>query len=109
MFCSGHGAGLSPCSLYLYGVLCHHGTSAGEGRYTLDVLRQNPFGGASSAGVTGSGSGSGGERSLQIDDETVGSVRHGDVFRHSNGTGKEPSDDRCAYLIFYRRAALART
>ena len=56
-------------------------------------------------GVTG---GSGGEACLHID-ETVSSVRHEDVFGHGNGNSKERSDDRCAYLLCYRRAALART
>lgn len=39
---------------------------------------------------------------LHIDDETVSTLRHGDVFwRHDN----KRVDDRCAYLLFYRRTA----
>ncbi|KAH9981757.1 hypothetical protein BJV74DRAFT_778415 [Russula compacta] len=82
----------------LYGVLYHHGVSAGGGHYTLDVLHPNRDGGAQ-----GSGSG---EAWLHIDDETVSAVRHEDVF---GGHDNERADDRCAYLLFYRRAAPART
>ena len=28
------------------------------------------------------------------------------LFGHGHGNGKERSDDRCAYLLFYRHAAL---
>lgn len=97
-----------PARYTLYGVLYHHGVSAGGGHYTLDVLHPNPRGGVSSTGVTGSSSGGGGEAWLHIDDETVSAVRHEDVFGHNgSGNGNERSDDRCAYLLFYRRAALA--
>jgi ubiquitin carboxyl-terminal hydrolase 10 len=96
-----------PARYTLYGVLYHHGVSAGGGHYTLDVLHPNPRGGTGSAGVAGSSSGGSGEAWLHIDDETVSAVRHEDVFGSDNG--KERSDDRCAYLLFYRRAALTRT
>jgi ubiquitin carboxyl-terminal hydrolase 10 len=96
-----------PARYTLYGVLYHHGVSAGGGHYTLDVLHPNPRGGTNIAGVAGSSIGSGGEAWLHIDDETVSAVRHEDVFGDGNGNGKERSDDRCAYLLFYRRAALA--
>ena|ERR1700761_3760982 len=98
-----------PARYTLYGVLYHHGVSAGGGHYTLDVLHPNPRGGTSNTGVTGSGNGNSGETWLHIDDEKVSSVRHEDVFGHGNGNGKERSDDRCAYLLFYRRATLTRT
>ncbi|KAI9446193.1 hypothetical protein H4582DRAFT_1904182 [Lactarius indigo] len=93
-----------PARYTLYGVLYHHGVSAGGGHYTLDVLHPNPRGGTSSGGVAG---GNSGEAWLHIDDETVSAVQHEDVF--GRGNGKERNDDRCAYLLFYRRAALART
>ncbi|KAF8470271.1 hypothetical protein DFH94DRAFT_685160 [Russula ochroleuca] len=48
----------------LYGVLYHHGESAGSGHYTVDVLHPN-------------GDNGDGEDWLHIDDETVGAVRHG--------------------------------
>ena len=78
-----------PARYTLYGVLYHHGVSAGGGHYTLDVLHPNPRGGTSNTGVTGSGNGNSGETWLHIDDEKVSSVRHEDVFGHGNGNGKE--------------------
>ena len=98
-----------PARYTLYDVLYHHSVSAGGGHYTLDMLHLNPRSGTSSAGVTGSGSGSSGEAWLHIDDEPGSSVRHEDVFGRGNGNGKERRDDRCAYLLCYRRAALTRT
>lgn len=93
-----------PARYTLYGVLYHHGASAGGGHYTLDVLHPNRDGGARSGGGA-SGEASGGAW-LHIDDETVSAVRHEDVF---GGNGNERADDRCAYLLFYRRVSPART
>ena len=45
----------------LYGVLYHHGDSAGRGHYTVDVLHLN-------------GDNGGGEAWLRIDDEAVSAV-----------------------------------
>ena len=79
-----------PARYTLYGVLYHHGKSAGGGHYTVDVLHSND----------------GGDVWLHIDDETVSTLRHEDVFgRHDN----ERVDDRCAYLLFYRRTASLQT
>jgi ubiquitin carboxyl-terminal hydrolase 10 len=89
-----------PARYMLYGVLYHHGVSAGGGHYTLDVLHPNHDGSA-----RGSGNSSG-EAWLHIDDETVSAVRHEDVF---GGHDNDRTDDRCAYLLFYRRAAPVRT
>ncbi|KAF8470409.1 hypothetical protein DFH94DRAFT_811604 [Russula ochroleuca] len=89
-----------PARYTLYGVLYHHGVSAGGGHYTLDVLHPKRDG-----GTWGSGN-SGGEAWLHIDDEVVSAVRHEDVFR---GHDNDRADDRCAYLLFYRRAAPTRT
>lgn len=73
----------------LYGVLYYHGASARGGHYTVDVLHLNA-------------PGDGGEAWLHIDDETVSTVRHEDVFgRYDN----ERADDRCAYMLFYCRVA----
>ncbi|KAI0265024.1 hypothetical protein BGY98DRAFT_1181644 [Russula aff. rugulosa BPL654] len=58
---------LEPPHYKLYGVLYHHGESAGSGHYTVDVLHQNGDGGA-------------GEVWLRIDDESVTRMRHEDVF-----------------------------
>jgi ubiquitin carboxyl-terminal hydrolase 10 len=94
-----------PARYTLYGVLYHHGTSAGGGHYTLDVLHPNRDGAARGSGNGGNG-GVGGEAWLHIDDETVSAVQHEDVF---GGNGNERADDRCAYLLFYRRASPTRT
>ena len=82
-----------PVHYTLYGVLYHHGESAGGGHYTVDVLQPN-------------GDGDSGEAWLRIDDEAVMAVRHEDVFaNHDN----ERVDKRCAYMLFYCRTALTRT
>ena len=54
----------------LYAVLYHHGESAGNGRYTVDVLHPN-------------GDSASEEAWLRVDDEDVSAVRHQDVFRNS--------------------------
>ncbi|KAI9511095.1 hypothetical protein F5148DRAFT_975728 [Russula earlei] len=90
-----------PARYTLYGVLYHHGVSAGGGHYTLDVLHPNR-----DEGTRGDGNGGAGEAWLHIDDETLSAVRHEDVF---GGHDNERGDDRCAYLLFYRRAAPIRT
>jgi ubiquitin carboxyl-terminal hydrolase 10 len=86
-----------PARYTLYGVLYHHGISAGGGHYTLHVLHPNRDGGTRA--------GSRGEAWLHIDDENVSAAQHEDVFGHGN----ERADDRCAYLLFYRRVGPART
>ena len=67
-------------------VLYHHGQSAHGGHYTLDVLHPN-------RDLT--------DRPraawIRIDDELVSDVRPEDVF------GGAEQNDRCAYLLFYRR------
>jgi ubiquitin carboxyl-terminal hydrolase 10 len=92
-----HGAGQPawPARYTLYGVLYHHGESAGGGHYTVDVLRPNAHGDS-------------GDVWLHIDDEMVSTLRHEDVFgtrRHGN----ERVDERCAYLLFYRRTISTQT
>jgi ubiquitin carboxyl-terminal hydrolase 10 len=77
----------------LYGVLYHHGESAGSGHYTVDVLHPH-------------GDSGGGEAWLHIDDEGVRAVGYEDVFLgHSN----ERMDDQCVCMLFYCRTASART
>jgi hypothetical protein len=63
-----------PVHYKLYGVLYHHGESAGTGHYTVDVLHPN---------------GDNGDREawLHIDDETVGAVRHGAMIMSRWTTG----------------------
>jgi ubiquitin carboxyl-terminal hydrolase 10 len=74
----------------LYGVLYHHGESAGSGRYTVDVLHSN-------------GDGDTGEDWLHIDNEAVSPMRHEDVFwEHS---AERAADTRCVYLLFYFRTS----
>jgi ubiquitin carboxyl-terminal hydrolase 10 len=77
-----------PPQYKLYGVLYHHGESAGDGRYTVDVLHLNRGGNA-------------GEVWLHIDNEAVTPMRDEDVFGvHGTELGTEK---RCAYLLFYCR------
>ena len=76
---------LEPPHYKLYGVLYHHGESAGCGHYTVDVLHPNRDG---DAGLW-----------LHIDDKTVSPVRHEDVFGE-RGT-KRAAYEWCAYLLFY--------
>ena len=85
------GKSVEPTHYKLYGVLYHHGESAGSGHYTVDVLHANGDGGS-------------GEAWLHIDDEAVSAVPHGDVFR---GHEEERVDDRCAYMLFYCRTTPA--
>ncbi|KAF8471370.1 hypothetical protein DFH94DRAFT_637165 [Russula ochroleuca] len=82
-----------PAHYKLYGVLYHHGESAGSGQYTVDVLHPN-------------GDSSEGEAWLHIDDEAVSAVRHEDVF---GGHDNERVDDQCVYMLFYCRTAPTRT
>lgn len=73
-------------------VLYHHGLSASGGHYTLDVLHPN-IDNVSGTGPTVKPR----EGWIRIDDELVSDVRPEDVF------GIPERDDRCAYLLFYRR------
>jgi ubiquitin carboxyl-terminal hydrolase 10 len=83
------GKSAEPAHYKLYGVLYHHGDSAGSGHYTVDVLHPNGDGGS-------------GESWLHIDDEAVSVVQHEEVFgSHDNERG----EDRCAYMLFYCRTA----
>jgi ubiquitin carboxyl-terminal hydrolase 10 len=85
---------LEPPHYKLYGILYHHGESAGSGHYTVDILHPN-------------GDGDSGEGWLHIDDETVNPMRHEDVFgEHST---ERAADERCAYILFYCRTSPIRT
>ena len=83
------GRSVEPAHYKLYGVLYHHGESAGSGHYSVDVLHPN--------GETSSG-----ESWMHIDDEVVSAVRHEDVF---GGHDNEWVNERCAYMLFYCRTA----
>ena len=87
------GKSAEPVHYKLYGVLYHHGKSAGSGHYTVDVLHPN------------GGSGNG-EAWLHIDDEDVSAVWSEDVFGRGNN---ERGDERCAYMLFYYRTAPTQT
>ena len=87
------GKSVEPVHYKLYGVLYHHGKSAGSGHYTIDVLHQN------------GGSGNG-EVWLHIDDEAVSAVRKEDVFVRGKN---ERVDNRCIYMLFYYRTAPTQT
>ncbi|KAI0689424.1 hypothetical protein BC835DRAFT_1283037 [Cytidiella melzeri] len=79
-----------PVKYQLFGALYHHGQSASGGHYTLDVLHPNrdlsdrPR-----------------QAWIRIDDELVSDIRAEDVF------GGQERDDRCAYLLFYKRVGPA--
>jgi ubiquitin carboxyl-terminal hydrolase 10 len=79
----------------LFIALYHHGLSASGGHYTLDVLHPNVD--MTSAPTKPR------EGWIRIDDELVSDVHPEDVF------GPAERDDRCAYLLFYRRVGGART
>lgn len=69
----------------LYGVLYHHGESAGSGHYTVDLLR--PKGASDSE-----------EGWLHIDDEAATWMGHEDVFgEHGSSRAAD------AYVLFYCR------
>jgi len=71
----------------LFAVLYHHGQSASGGHYTLDVLHPNRDMNDRPRPAW-----------IRIDDELVSDIRADDVF-------KNQTDDRCAYLLFYRRVS----
>lgn len=75
-----------PVKYQLFGVLYHHGLSASGGHYTLDVLHPNRDLNDRPRAAW-----------IRIDDELVSDIRAEDVF------GGLDRDDRCAYLLFYRR------
>ncbi|TFK36396.1 hypothetical protein BDQ12DRAFT_686826 [Crucibulum laeve] len=75
----------------LFGALYHHGHSASGGHYTLDVLHPNRYPSSSPTAKPREGW-------VRIDDELVSDVRPEDVFGETS-----ERDDRCAYLLFYRR------
>jgi len=76
-----------PIKYKLFAVVYHHGQSATGGHYTLDVLHPNRNADLSAKPREGW---------IRIDDELVSDLRIGDVFG-------SVIDDRCAYLLFYRR------
>ncbi|PCH37812.1 cysteine proteinase [Wolfiporia cocos MD-104 SS10] len=80
-----------PAKYQLFGVLYHHGQSASGGHYTIDVLHPNRDLNDKPRAAW-----------IRIDDELVSDIRPDDVF---NTTER---DDRCAYLLFYRRVSSGR-
>ncbi|KAJ3530235.1 hypothetical protein NM688_g7738 [Phlebia brevispora] len=81
-----------PVKYQLFGALYHHGQSASGGHYTLDVLHPNRDMNDRPR-----------QAWIRIDDELVSDMRPEDVF------GGQERDDRCAYLLFYRRLGPAKT
>jgi ubiquitin carboxyl-terminal hydrolase 10 len=71
----------------LYGVLYHHGESAGSGHYTVDVLHPNRDGDTGDSWLH----------------EAVTPMRHEDVF-WEHGV-ERAADKPCAYLLFYCRTS----
>ncbi|KAI0272065.1 hypothetical protein BGY98DRAFT_1179226 [Russula aff. rugulosa BPL654] len=82
----GHFRHYEPPHYKLYGVLYHHGESAGSGHYTVDLLHPNGDGGTE-------------EYWLHIDNEAVSPMRHEDVF------GEHGAERAAAYLLFYCRTS----
>ena len=80
------GKSAEPVHYKLYGVLYHHGESAGSGHYTVDVLHPN--------GDSGSG-----EAWLHIDDEAVSAVRHEDVFGGMTMSGWTTGVLICCFIV----------
>ncbi|KAG2154115.1 hypothetical protein DEU56DRAFT_952327 [Suillus clintonianus] len=78
----------------LFGALYHHGQSASGGHYTLDVLHPNID--MTNPPIKPR------EGWIRIDDELVSDLRAEDVF------GGVERDERCAYLLFYRRVGAGR-
>jgi ubiquitin carboxyl-terminal hydrolase 10 len=74
------GKSAEPVQYKLYGVLYHHGESAGSGHYTIDVL--SPIGDNNSR-----------EAWLRIDHEAARVVQHEYLCEQGN--------DRRAYMLFY--------
>ncbi|KAL4068204.1 cysteine proteinase [Scleroderma citrinum] len=83
----------------LFGVLYHHGSSASGGHYTLDVLHPNINNDHSHSHSSVKPR----EGWIRIDDEFVSDVSSDIVF------SPPERDDRCAYLLFYRRVGGTRT
>ncbi|CAG8438115.1 8878_t:CDS:10 [Diversispora eburnea] len=65
----------------LFGVVYHHGNSAGGGHYTVDVLRHD-------------------NEWIHIDDSTISPISEGEV---SVDGSSNQSSDRSAYILFYMR------
>jgi ubiquitin carboxyl-terminal hydrolase 10 len=85
-----------PTRYTLNGVLYHHGKSASGGRYTVDVLHPNAHE-------------SSGEAWVRIDDDSVSTVGHDEVFGRHGIDDKEWTDDQYAYLLLYSRTASTQT
>ncbi|KAI8368165.1 uncharacterized protein BYT42DRAFT_585532 [Radiomyces spectabilis] len=76
----------SPITYQLFGVIYHHGASAGGGHYTCDIKRQN------------------GEW-LHIDDTAIIPVSQEDVLvtEENTRTSEKLHTDQTAYILFYMR------
>lgn len=75
-----------PVTYQLFGVVYHHGSSAGGGHYTCDIKRQN------------------GEW-LHIDDTTIVPVKEEDVLvtEQNTQTSERQQSDQTAYILFYMK------
>src|ERR1700761_9578317 len=79
------GKSAEPAHYKLHGVLYHHGKSADDGHYTVDVFHPNGDSGSRNSW-------------LRIDDKDANAVGHDDVF---GGHDNMREDGRCAYMLFY--------
>ncbi|ORZ19629.1 hypothetical protein BCR42DRAFT_220932 [Absidia repens] len=77
----------SSVTYQLFGVVYHHGSSAGGGHYTCDIKRHN------------------GEW-LHIDDTTIVSVKEEDVLvtEQNTQTSEQQQADQTAYILFYMKS-----
>ncbi|KAI9015765.1 hypothetical protein CLU79DRAFT_764620 [Phycomyces nitens] len=75
----------SPINYHLFGVVYHHGVSAGGGHYTCDIKRRN------------------GEW-LHIDDTTITPISEQQVLVTENTRTESIHTDQTAYILFYMRA-----
>lgn len=73
-----------PITYTLFGCVYHHGTSAGGGHYTCDILRRD------------------GEW-LHIDDTNITSVNEQDVTEDNTRISEKMHADQTAYILFYVR------